>query len=64
MERFAKGLAVSIFCLGLLPSMAAANILPKNNLHLQDNMKKFSNVTEERFNEIIDQAEAIYEPIV
>jgi hypothetical protein len=50
--------------LGLLCSTSAfADFMPKNNLHLEDKIND-SSMTEERFNEIIDVAEAHYAPIV
>jgi hypothetical protein len=41
-----------------------ATILPPNNLHLQDNVKVLSNVTEEMFTEMMETAQNIYAPIV
>jgi hypothetical protein len=45
-------------------SMAYADFMPENNLHLQDNLFAQSGITEEEFNQVIDQVEAIYGPIV
>ena len=50
--------------LGLVVSTAAmADFMPENNLYLED-LQENASMTEERFNEIIDQAVAIYEPII
>lgn len=64
MERFAKGFAVSTFLVGFISSPAMSSILPENNLHLQDSLKKKSNVTVEQFNAIIDKGEELYKPII
>lgn len=39
-------------------------IVPDNNLYISPFAKNASDMTEERFNAIIDKAEAIYEPII
>lgn len=38
--------------------------MPENNLHLQDNVNFTSGITEETFNEVIDEAEAYYTSII
>jgi hypothetical protein len=43
---------------------AFGDFLPPNDLHLEDNLFRDSNVTEEDFNDVIDQVEAIYNPII
>lgn len=50
-------------CLGLCTSVAMADFLPPNDLHLQDTIMN-SNVTEEEFNQAIDLAEEIYTPLI
>lgn len=45
-------------------SAAHADFLPPNNLHLQDNKRAVSNVSEAQFNAIIDEAIAFYEPFM
>jgi hypothetical protein len=55
------------FCLLLSTSLLAKPIqtfMPENNLHLQDNLFSENGMTEEMFNDIIDQVEAYYKPIV
>jgi hypothetical protein len=55
------------FCLLLSTSLLAKPIqtfMPENNLHLQDNLFSENGMTEEMFNNIIDQVEAYYKPIV
>ncbi len=47
-------LAISITTMAL--NLNAYSIFPKNDLHLEDNNKKISNITEEQFNKIIDIA--------
>lgn len=54
--------------ISLLPAAAFANnafaaFLPPNNLHLQDSAMFAPNMTEEEFNQIVDEAVAIYKPI-
>lgn len=48
----------------LVGSAAYAGFLPPNNLHLQDNKRAISNVTEAQFNETIDEAIAFYGPFM
>lgn len=50
--------------LGATASTAEAAFLPPNNLHLQDGLRKASNVTEAQFNAIIDHAIAYYKPFL
>ncbi|HYX34722.1 MAG TPA: hypothetical protein VE954_16615 [Oligoflexus sp.] len=51
-------------CLPLMASPAFGDFLPPNDLHLEDNLLRDANVTEEDFNNVIDQVEAIYAPII
>lgn len=48
----------------LVGSAAYADFLPPNNLHLQDNKRAVSNITEAQFNDIIDEAIAYYGPFL
>ncbi len=41
-----------------------SSILPENNLHLEDNLKTINAVTEQEFNDIIDEVAEVYSPIV
>ncbi len=50
------------FC--LLSSVARADFMPANNLHLEDGLLRGQNLTEKDFNEVIDEAEAIYIPLI
>jgi hypothetical protein len=50
----------SVLCVG---EVSFATILPPNNLHLQDTILG-SNMTEDEFNEILDQAAQVYAPII
>ncbi len=59
--RFSESVLVG-FC--LFASVARADFLPPNNLHLEDGLLRDSKVTEEVFNEIIDQVEAVYKPLI
>jgi hypothetical protein len=56
------GCAVVSLALTVFAS-AQANILPPNNLHLQDNLLGETNVTEEQFNTIIDSILESYQPL-
>lgn len=40
------------------------DFMPENNLHLYDNVNFTSGITEEQFNEVIDEAEAYYASII
>jgi hypothetical protein len=51
-------------CLPLVASPAFGDFLPPNDLHLEDSLLRASNVTEEDFNDVIDQVEAIYGPMI
>jgi hypothetical protein len=43
----------------------AASFMPENRLHLQDGMLRSTNgITEELFNQVIDQVIALYQPVV
>jgi hypothetical protein len=46
------------------PAQTRQSFMPENRLHMQDRLNAPSNVTEQMFNEIIDQAYKIYTPIV
>jgi len=48
----------------LFSNVAYSDFLPTNNLYLEDSLESASNVTEEQFNQIIDQAIEIYAPII
>jgi hypothetical protein len=52
-----------VLCSGLLAGSANASILPPNNLHLQDNMFARSGLSEAKFNQILDEVQAAYDPI-
>lgn len=45
-------------------NQANAQILPKNDLHLQDNINVLADITEEEFSQIIDDVTKFYKPIV
>ncbi|MGE0174871.1 MAG: hypothetical protein AB7T49_18915 [Oligoflexales bacterium] len=45
-------------------SFAYADFMPPNDLHLQDNFFGGTGITEQEFNEVIDQVSAVYAPIV
>lgn len=45
-------------------SVAQADFLPPNNLHLEDGLLRDSKVTESEFNKIIDKVEAVYGPLL
>lgn len=45
-----------LLLIGLTANANALSFFPKNNLHLQDDQKSQSNITEEQFNQIIDIA--------
>ncbi|MEQ1875443.1 MAG: hypothetical protein ABL958_02275 [Bdellovibrionia bacterium] len=45
-------------------TQAGATILPPNNLHLQDDINRAANMTEQEFNDIIDGVIKKFEPIV
>jgi len=49
--------------LALMGSAAYADFLPPNNLHLQDNPRAATGVTEAQFNAVIDEAVAFYGPL-
>ncbi len=49
--------------LSLAATAARADFLPPNNLHLEDGLRS-ANLTEKDFNEVIDEAQAIYAPII
>ncbi|MCA2959686.1 MAG: proprotein convertase P-domain-containing protein [Silvanigrellales bacterium] len=56
--------AFSLFALSsLAASPAWASILPPNDLHLRDNPSILANMTEEQFNDIINEVVAIYKPL-
>lgn len=55
---------VVLALVSLVGGSAYADFLPPNNLHLQDNKRAVSNITEEQFNAIIDEAIAFYEPFI
>lgn len=56
--------AFSLFGLSaFLASTASASILPPNDLHLRDNPSILANITEEEFNQIINEAVEIYKPL-
>lgn len=46
-----------------LSARAHASILPPNNLHLQDDVRIFANITPEEFNAIINRAIDLYRPL-
>jgi hypothetical protein len=46
------------------PTNPRQSFMPENRLHMQDRINAPSNVTEQMFNELIDQAYKIYTPIV
>jgi hypothetical protein len=49
----------------VLQTQSYANILPPNNLYLEDNLfKRSGGITEEQFNQVIDKAMDIYSPII
>ena len=50
------------FC--LLNGVARADFMPANNLHLEDGLLRGQNLTEKDFNEVIDEAEAVYIPLI
>ena len=56
----ATGMAIGMFA----STQLFANILPPNDLHLEDDLNFLTNVSKEQFNEIIDQAEKIYKPLI
>jgi subtilisin-like proprotein convertase family protein len=45
-------------------SMAQATILPPNDLHLQDRVSMLANMTQDEFNDIINEVVDAYKPIV
>ncbi len=64
-------ITVGLFCLLAVSAIQSnANnykserILPPNRLHLQDDLNKIANITEEEFNEIIDSVTKYYKPII
>lgn len=62
-----RGMHGLLSAIGLLSfcGSAHATILPPNDLHLEDDINsRNANITEQAFNEIIDEVVAIYEPIV
>lgn len=61
MLRFSQSVFVGL-C--VLSSSAFADFMPPNNLHLQDGLLRGQNLTEKDFNEVIDEAEAIYKPLL
>ncbi|MGE3974636.1 MAG: hypothetical protein AB7F59_08935 [Bdellovibrionales bacterium] len=53
-----------VSCLLLfVTTISHATILPKNNLHLQDNINAAANMTEQQFNDIIDAVGAHWAPL-
>jgi hypothetical protein len=48
----------------LSPFAARADFLPPNNLHLEDGLLRGVQLTEQDFNDAIDEAEAIYKPLI
>lgn len=61
LKRFPESVLAGV-C--LFASVARADFLPPNNLHLEDGLLRDSKITETVFNEIIDQIEAVYAPLV
>jgi hypothetical protein len=51
-------------CFPVLATPALADFLPPNDLHLEDSLLRDANLTKADFNGVIDQAEAIYGPIL
>lgn len=60
--RQARLLFVSF--LSTIALVAHATILPKNDLHLEDNVTRFANITEQQFNNIVNKIVDAYKPIV
>ncbi len=53
------GLSSMLFALN-----AQADFLPENNLYLQDYLEADGGITESDFNDVMDQAQAVYGPII
>lgn len=51
-------------CFPLMAAPAFGDFLPPNDLHLEDSLLRESNVSEQDFNDVIDEVEAIYGPII
>lgn len=51
-------------CFPLIATPAFADFLPPNDLHLEDSLLRASNVSEQDFNDVIDEVEAIYGPMI
>ena len=56
--------SVFLLCLGLYSQASFASILPKNNLHLQDNLYLSADITETEFNTIVNDIVTRYKPVV
>lgn len=62
--RGARGLTTCAIAGALFAQVAQGSILPPNNLHLQDNVHSLANMTEQDFNNIINNIINYYKPIV
>lgn len=58
------GYALSFAVVFLTESVAGAACFPRNKLHLSPSPLERSNISEEKFNQIIDKAEAVYRPVI
>src|SRR3990167_7373924 len=60
-----KSLKSFIFFLSFLcGDVLGASFMPENNLFLQDNKAKIANVDEQTFNEVINEVEQFYKPLI
>lgn len=69
MKMFKQGLLFATLVAAALPSIACTpdakeGFVPKNNLKISVNAKRFGGLTEAQFNAVIDKYEALYTPIV
>jgi len=53
-----------LVAVSLFGTAAYADFLPPNDLHLQDNQRAMSGMSEAQFNEVIDEAVAYYAPFI
>ena len=60
----AFGVSACAIAGSLFAQVAQGSILPPNNLHLQDNVNSLANMTEQDFNNIINNIVNYYKPIV
>lgn len=62
--RRLPGVSVCAIAGALCVQAAQGSILPPNNLHLQDNVNSLANMTEQDFNNIINNIVNYYKPVV